>query len=476
MNSTERTFVQECINSLTKSVNMNNDNWNTFKNVMSMIMPGFDVPLLESFNSNKESISAMNALAYIKSECSCIETFPLILEFRKNISPSDEPKYYLLYEITTKNWYIAKTNPDTNKLVNYYKLDSKFDNELYADAISPEKEKMIIVIGEISAEQFMKRCINDFYPSSIPQKNKLVHIINATQNKELFGIVENVKYIKEKDTFEFKFLYMSVNENELINATYTLQEDDWIVCDIEKDYIPDGIINRMKSFGINIQNGKYKGIDFISKRFNENLIAIPDSNERGIIVGICNINNDIPTVSYPILITYSKNVEFLSFPVTILQLTLHWEPNETQQNLWKQYRMSITRDASAAGISHEVIDNSVKEHEYVTSDEFGTMRVTKITEETVTLTNFQKNIEISLEKFHTLRKATQIEITNMLTNAFISMVHASLRNNFILKYYSDKDIFYINIHLNDTGYLKIPVYEDGEWYAEVTYNTFYVKR
>ena len=323
MNTVEYQTMQDCISSLPNLIKINEVEYNLLKNVFKMIMPTFVLPELEKFNSSKEStLSAMEVLTYLKSNSVHIDNFPVLFKLCDNIGTKDTDRFYLLYSVITKNWYVACMKAGTNVFTDYYQLNtSDFRPEFYIRKMPYNKEKMMNIIGEISPADFNKFTII-FYPSDIPIKNRLVHILNASQNKEIYGIVDKVKFNNDKNVYILTFMYSYVLRDnlELIGNEYEIQEDDYFVCNVAGDYMPEAIKNRLNRVGFIIEDGMYNGIKPITKEeFDGKLIAVPDSEGRGVIVGKCSYDEGTTIITPAILIRFGHDVriEILSFPVVV---------------------------------------------------------------------------------------------------------------------------------------------------------------
>lgn len=449
-----------------------------------MIMPTFILPELEKFNSSKGStLSAIEVLTYLKSNCSHIDNFPVLFKFCDNIGTKDTNRFYLLYGIITKEWYVACMKAGTSELTDYYQLDtSGFHPEFYIRKMPHNKEKMMNIIGEISHEEFNKFFRIRFYPSDIPIKNRLVHILNAPQNKEIYGVVDKVRFDNDKNTYILTFMYSYVLRNnlELVGNEYEVQEDDYFVCNVAGDYMPESIQKRLIRVGFIIEDGMYNGIKPITKEeFNEKLIAVPDSEGRGVIVGKCSYDEGTTIITPAILIRFGHDtrIEILSFPVVVNGPTIYWKPTQFQEEQYMHFcnpgniapapAPEPIQETPAAGTVSSVIDDSPERYSYVTIDNNGTFRVYAIDDDKVTLTNFMQYTALFRKKFKEIaRPASHTEIFKMLGNAFTTISKVVLPNNIKTNYDPKADILYIDIHMINNEYLRVPVYEDGEWYAK----------
>lgn len=484
MNTVEYQTVQDCISSLPNLIKITEVEHNLLKNVFKMIMPTFILPELEKFNSSKGStLSAMEVLIYLKSNSVHIDNFPVLYKFCDNIGTKDTDRFYLLYGVITKEWYVACMKAGTNAFTDYYQLNtSDFRPEFYIRKMPHNKEKMMNIIGEISHEEFNKFFRIRFYPSDIPIKNRLVHILNAPQNKEIYGVVDKVRFDDDKNTYILTFMYSYVLRNnlELVGNEYEVQEDDYFVCNVAGDYMPESIQKRLIRVGFIIEDGMYNGIKPITKEeFNEKLIAVPDSEGRGVIVGKCSYNEGTTIITPAILIRFGHDtrIEILSFPVVVNGPTIYWKPTQFQEEQYMHFcnpgniapapAPEPIQETPAAGTVSSVIDDSPERYSYVTIDNNGTFRVYAIDDDKVTLTNFMQYTALFRKKFKEIaRPASQTEIFKMLCNAFATISKANLPNNINANYDPKADILYIDIHMINNEYLRVPVYEDGEWYAK----------
>lgn len=484
MNTVEYQTVQDCISSLPNLIKINEVEYNLLKNVLKMIMPTFVLPEFEKFNSSKEStLSTIEVLTYLTSNCGNIDNFPVLFEFCDNIDTKDTDRFYLLYSVITKNWYVACMKAGTNKFTDYYQLDtSDFRPEFYIRKMSYDKEKMMNIIGEISPANF-NNFTTIFYPSDIPIKNRLVHILNAPQNKEIYGIVDKVRFNNDKNVYILTFMYSYVLRDnlELIGNEYEVQENDYFVCNVAGDYMPEAIKNRLSRVGSIIEDGMYNGIKPITKEeFDGKLIAVPDSEGRGVIVGQCSYDEGTTIITPAILIRFGggrSQIEILSFPVVVNGPTIYWKPTPYQEEQWLYFckpgniapapAPEPTKEAPAAGTVSSVIDDSPERYSYVTLNNKDVFRVYSIDNDKVALTNFMQYTALPRKKFHeTARPASHTEINKMLCNAFATISKANLPNNIKTNYDPKADILYIDIHMINNEYLRVPVYEDGEWYAK----------
>ena len=484
MNTVEYQTVQDCISSLPNLIKITEEEHNLLKNVFKMIMPTFMLPELEIFNSSKGSIlSAMEVLTYLKSNCGHINNFPVLFKFCDNIDTKDTDRFYLLYSVITKGWYVACMKAGTNEFTDYYQLDTNdFHPEFYIRKIQRNKEKMMNIIGEIPHEEFNKFMFY-FYPSEIPIKNRLVHILNASQNKEIYGVVDKVGFDNDKNIFILTFMYSYVLRDnlELVGNEYKVQEDDYFVCNVAGDYMPESIQERLRRVGFIIEDGMYNCIKpIIKEEFDGKLIAVPDSEGRGVIIGQCSYDEGTTIITPAILIRFGggrSQVEILSFPVVVNGPTIYWKPTPYQEEQYMHFckpgnimsgpTQKPAQELVAAGTTSSVIDDSPERYSYVTLDNDGTFRVYSIDDDKVALTNFMQYIALPRKKFHKLaRPASSTEIFKMLGNAFATISKVVLPNNIKTNYDPQADILYIDIHMINNEYLRIPVYEDGEWYAK----------
>lgn len=483
MNTVEYQTVQDCISSLPNLIKITEMEHNLLKNVFKMIMPTFVLPEFEKFNSSKGStLSAMEVLIYLKSNSVHIDNFPVLYKFCDNIGTKDTDRFYLLYGVITKEWYVACMKAGTNVFTNYYQLDtSDFHPELYIRKMPHNKEKMMNIIGEIPPANFNDFKIR-FYPSDIPIKNRLVHILNAPQNKEIYGVVDKVRFDNDKNTFILTFMYSYVLRNnlELVGNEYEVQEDDYFVCNVAGDYMPEAIKERLSRLGFIIEDGMYNGIKPITtEEFDGKLIAVPDSEGRGVIVGKCSYGEGTTIITPAILIRFGHDtrIEILSFPVVVNGPTIYWKPTQFQEEQYMHFcnpgniapapAPEPIQKTSAAGTISSVIDDSPERYSYVTIDNNGTFRVYAIKDDIVTLTNFIQYTALHRKKFKEIaRPASPTEIFKMLGNAFATISKVVLPNNIKTNYDPKADILYIDIHMINNEYLRVPVYEDGEWYAK----------
>lgn len=483
MNNVEYQTVQDCISSLPNLIKITEVEHNLLKNVFKMIMPTFVLPELEKFNSSKGStLSAMEVLTYLKSNCGHIDNFPVLFKFCDNIGTKDTDRFYLLYGVITKEWYVACMNAGTNKFTDYYQLNtSDFRSEFYIRKMPHNKEKMMNIIGEIPPANFNKFTIM-FYPPDIPIKNRLVHILNAPQNKEIYGVVDKVRFDNDKNTFILTFMYSYILRDilELVGNEYEVQEDDYFVCNVAGDYMPEAIQKCLSRMGFIIEDGMYNGIKPITKEeFDGKLIAVPDSEGRGVIVGKCSYDEGTTIITPAILIRFGgrSQIEILSFPVVVNGPTIYWKPTQFQEEQYMHFCNpgniapapvpEPTQEVPAAGTVSSVIDDSPERYSYVTIDNNGTFRVYAIKDDIVTLTNFMQYTALPRKKFKEIaRPASHTEINKMLCNAFATVSKANLPNNIKTNYDPKADILYIDIHMINNEYLRVPVYEDGEWYAK----------
>lgn len=484
MNTVEYQKVQDCISSLPNLIKITEVEHNLLKNVFKMIMPTFVLPELEKFNSSKGStLSAMEVLTYLKSNCGHIDNFPVLFKFCDNIVIKDTNRFYLLYGVITKEWYVACMKAGTNMFTDYYQLDtSDFRPEFYIRKIPHNKEKMMNIIGEIYPANFNDFTIK-FYLSDILIKNRLVHILNAPQNKEIYGVVDKVRFDNDKNTFILTFMYSYVLRNnlELVGNEYEVQEDDYFVCNVAGDYMPEAIQKRLSRVGFIIEDGMYNGIKPITKEeFDGKLIAVPDSEGRGVIVGQCSYDKGTTIITPAILIRFGggrSQIEILSFPVVVNGPTIYWKPTSYQEEQYMHFCNpgniayapvpEPTQEVLAAGTVSSVIDDSLERYSYVTIDNNGTFRVCAIKDDIVSLTNFTQYTALPRKKFKEIaRPASHTEIFKMLGNAFATISKVVLPNNIRTNYDPEADILYIDIHMINNEYLRVPVYEDGEWYAK----------
>lgn len=487
MNTVEYQTVQDCISSLPNLIKITEVEHNLLKNIFKMIMPTFVLPKLEEFNSSKgNALSAMEVLTYLKSNCGHIENFPVLFKFCDNVEAKDKYKFYLMYGVTTKEWYVARLKVDTRELIDYYQLDKgDFHPEFYIRKMSRKKEAMMNIIGEISHKSFIDGFVLAFSPSKIPDKNRLVHILNAPQNKEIYGVVDTVRFDNDKNTYILTFMYSYVLRNnlELVGNEYEVQEDDYFICNVAGDYMPDTIRERLERVGFIIKDGMYNRIKTISKEeFNGKLIAVPDSEGRGVIVGQCNYDEGTTIITPAILIRFGHDtrIEILSFPVVVNGPTIYWKPTPFQEEQYMHFckpgniahapapeHTQEPTQEPAAGTVSSVIDDSPERYSYVTIDNNGTFRVYTIDDDKVTLTNFMQYTALFRKKFKEIaRPASPTEIFKMLGNAFATISKVVLPNNIKTNYDPKADILYIDIHMINNEYLRVPVYEDGEWYAK----------
>ena len=484
MNTVEYQKVQDCISSLPNLIKITEEEHNLLKNVFKMIMPTFVLPELEIFNSTKGSIlSAMEVLTYLKSNCGHIDNFPVLFKFCDNIDIKDTDRFYLLYSVIMKGWYVARMKAGTNEFTDYYQLDTNdFHPEFYIRKMPHNKEKMMNIIGEISHEEFNKFMFY-FYPSEIPIKNRLVHILNATQNKEIYGVVDKVSFDNDKNVFILTFMYSYVlrDQLELVGNEYKVKEDDYFVCNVAGDYMPESMQERLRRFGFIIEDGMYNGIKPITKEeFGGKLIAVPDSEGRGVIIGQCSYDEGTTIITPAILIRFGggrSQVEILSFPVIVNGPSIYWKPTPYQEEQYMHFckpgnitstpTQEPAKEPVAAGTTSSVIDDSPERYSYVTLDNNGTFRVYSIDDDKVVLTNFMQYTALPRKNFHKIaRPASSTEIFKMLSNAFATISKVILPNNIKTNYDPQADILYIDIHMINNEYLRVPVYEDGEWYAK----------
>lgn len=151
MNTVEYQKVQDCISSLPNLIKITEVEHNLLKNVFKMIMPTFVLPEFEKFNSSKGStMSAMEVLTYLKSNCGHIDNFLMLSEFCDNIGTKDTDRFYLLYSVIAKEWYVACMKAGTNVFIDYYQLNiSDFRPEFYIRHLPYNKGKIMNIIGEI---------------------------------------------------------------------------------------------------------------------------------------------------------------------------------------------------------------------------------------------------------------------------------------------------------------------------------------
>lgn len=408
-------------------------------------------PELREFEKNSNKLTCIKVLTYMYSSLNHLEGFPLIMHMSGSIK-SDGCGGFLVYDIINKTYMICN-----NTFQSFFKMtDDLSDTDLYCFEMSEKRKQNLQIIGKIS-DEILIAYINKLQKQyDIPYSN-IVCIYNAASNTRLYGLV---KYFTIPEMY-FKIL---VSINDGLTLVYTKRElmtDDWVVFDIEQEYIPQQVMDIFKHNNFIIDDKNHcAGMNFVRPEMYPDLIGI--AKENCVIIGKLEVINNDKYINNAISIQYGTNaVNILNNPILILPDDIHFVPTEGQKKSWEKFMKPETTKSNDRTFDAKIYDLQSMTYVKYYNEVY---RVTEITDTGVKLTNFCNKYRVNINN-SMISPVTEYEIRDMLIKAIPESQHLPY-DVIDFKYDINEDVLYMLISLVSGTILKTPIYEDGEFFID----------